>query len=348
MSHGGSKPSRERSRGAARDVGAALISVVIPCYNEEEVLPALRSRLGEAAEKWGGRALEVVLVDDGSRDCTWDLIESFHAEDPRWKGVRLARNFGHQRALWVGLHHCHGDVIVVMDADLQDPPEVVDRFLAHWQQGNDVIYAVRDKRKEGPAKRAAYRVYYRVLAALAEVDIPLDSGDFCVIDRRVLDAMLQTHEQPPFIRGLRAWVGFRRIAVPYDRDARAAGRTKYTFAKLMQLGLDGIFSFSTKPLRLATYLGFAASGAAFIGAIWTMLQRLFPEAFEQIGLRPWPHGLPSIFIALLFLGGTQLICVGILGEYISRIYQTVRRRPAATISDRLGVDERPGRMTGSD
>jgi glycosyltransferase involved in cell wall biosynthesis len=311
--------------------------VVIPCFNEQEVLPLLFERLNAAAVKWGTR-YEVVLIDDGSADATWELARQCHAVDSRWRAVRLARNFGHQAALWCGLRHATGDVVVVLDADLQDPPEVVPQLLARWAEGYDVVYAVRTKRKEGPFKRLAYFVYYRVLATLSEFSIPLDSGDFGLMDRRVLDTMTQTHEPGPFVRGLRAWVGFRQTGVVYERDRRAAGEVKYTLRKLMQLAINGILSSSTRPLRLATYLGLIVSATAFIGAIFTLLQRVFATQFARIGLEPVP-GFATIVIAILFLGGVQLLCLGILGEYVGRIYETVKGRPTPTVRDVLGGDK---------
>jgi dolichol-phosphate mannosyltransferase len=316
-----------------------LISVVIPCFNEEEVLPLLFERVSAAASSWGC-PFEVILVDDGSTDGTWQAMADLNRRDGRWKLVRLARNFGHQIALWSGLRHAAGNVVAVLDADLQDPPEILPKFFARWREGYDVVYAVRQKRKEGPVKRLAYFLYYRTLAFLSEIDIPLDSGDFCVIDRRVLTAMLATQEQAPFVRGLRAWVGFRQTGLTYERDARAAGEVKYTFRKLVELGLNGIFSFSTRPLRLATYLGFLVSVTAFLGVIFTLFQRVFAEQFARVGLAPVP-GFATTVIAILFLGGVQLLCLGILGEYVGRIYENVKGRPVATISETRGLPPWP-------
>jgi len=323
-------PSRQRAFGPGTKV-----SLVIPCYNEQDVLPLLYERLTNAAEAWGVD-YEVVLVDDGSKDDTWAMIEDLQRRDPRWKLVRLARNFGHQVALWAGLKHATGEVIAVLDADLQDPPEELPRFFAKWGEGYDVIYAVRRKRKEGVFKRAAYFLYYRLLGSLAEIDIPLDSGDFCVMDRRVLQAMLATGEPRPFVRGLRAYVGFKQVGLEYERHARQAGEAKYTFRKLLELALNGIFSFSTRPLRLATYLGLIVSLTAFLGVVFTFAQRIFAEQFAAIGLAPVP-GFATIVIAILFLGGVQLFCLGILGEYIGRIHERVMDRPTPTISETRGL-----------
>jgi dolichol-phosphate mannosyltransferase len=309
---------------------------VIPCFNEEGL--TLLFELVNAAAQWGAD-YEVILVDDGSRDRTWEIINACHARDPRWKAVRRARNFGHQIALWAGLQQTSGRVIAVLDADLQDPPEILTQFFAKWEEGYDVVYAVRQERKEGLLKRLAYYLYYRVLAFLSEIDIPLDSGDFCVIDRQVLQAILASREQVPFIRGPRAWVGFRQTALAYQRDKRASGEVKYTVRKLVQLGLNGIFSFSVRPLRLATYLGCLVSITAFLGAVITLLQRIFAKHLARVGLEP-VRGFASTVIAILFLGGLQLLCLGILGEYIGRIYENVKGRPLAVTRESVGLGPR--------
>lgn len=329
-------PSRRRQFGPT-----TRVSLVIPCYNEADVLPLLYERLTRAAESWGVD-YEVILVDDGSTDATWSLMLDIQAQNPRWKMIRLARNFGHQVALWAGLKAATGEVIAVLDADLQDPPEELPRFFAKWAEGNDVAYAVRRKRKEGLFKRAAYFLYYRILGALSEIAIPLDAGDFCVMDRRVLQSMLATHEPRPFVRGLRAWVGFKQVGVEYERDARAAGEPKYSFRKLMELALNGIFSFSTRPLRLATYMGLIVSFTAFLGVVFTFCQRLFAEQFASFGLAPVP-GFATIVIAILFLGGVQLLCLGVLGEYIGRIHERVMDRPTPTIRETVGLTRNPER-----
>lgn len=314
-----------------------LVSLVIPCFNEEQVLPLLFERLRAVVGGWPWR-FEVILVDDGSSDRTWELLSECHRRDPRWKAVRLSRNFGHQLALWTGLHESAGDVVAVLDADLQDPPEVLEAFLHKWADGYDVVFAVRRKRKEGLLKRAAYFTYYRILGWLAEADIPLDSGDFAVMDRRVIDTLARCQEQEPFVRGLRAWVGYPQIGLAYDRPARAAGEVKYTYRKLMKLALNGIFSFSTKPLRLATWCGVTVSLLAFAGVVFTFLQRLFAAEFARVGL-PLVPGFATIVIAILFLGGIQLICLGILGEYVGRIFLEVKGRPLTVIAESRGWEE---------
>ena len=314
-----------------------MISVVVPCYNEKEVLGRLYERLTAAAEAWQ-EPFEVILVDDGSDEATWDQICEIHRRDPRWKAVRFSRNFGHQTAVSAGIARTGGQAVIVMDADLQDPPEELHRFLAKWREGCEVVYGVRRKRKEGFVKRLCYRLFYRVLAGISDPPIPVDSGDFCLMDRKVVELLKSMPERNRFVRGLRAWVGFRQVGVEYQREARGAGKPQYTFRKLVKLAVDGIFSFSTWPLRLATRLGLLVSTIAFLGAMFTFVQKVFADWFAKIGLEPVP-GFPTTVIAILFLGGVQLICLGIIGEYIGRIYDEVKRRPSWIVRETLGLDE---------
>ena len=311
-----------------------VVSLVIPCHNEANVLPMLFKRVNDAAALWDAQ-LEVILVDDGSRDATWQEMRRLNEQDPRWKLVQLSRNFGHQTAVWTGLKHVTGDLVAVLDADLQDPPEVLADFFHRWEAGYDVVYAVRRKRKEGFFKRLAYHGFYRLMASMAEIRVPLDSGDFCVMDRDVVEVMLQTGEMRPFVRGIRAWVGFSQIGVEYERDERQAGEISYTLPKLFALALDGIISFSTRPLRLATWLGLSVSALALLGCVFTLFQRFFASQFAAIGLAPVP-GYATIVMSILFLGGVQLICLGILGEYVGRIYENVKSRPQYVVCQTVG------------
>lgn len=313
---------------------STVVSVVVPCYDEAEVLPHLFQRLSRVADTWG-TDYEVVLVDDGSSDSTWQTIADFHRRDPRWKGIRLARNFGHQTALRAGLQAASGDLIAVLDADLQDPPEVLSEFFAHWRQGCDVVYGVRRRRREIWWKRWSYHWFYRLLSLLSEVDVPIDAGDFCVMDRRILRLLQQMPERRPFIRGLRSWVGFNQLACPYDRAPRAAGKPKYGVARLVGLAIDGVLSSSIIPLRIATFLGAGASLLAFLGGVFVLLLKLGEPLLEPWGFRTVP-GSASIILAVTFLGGIQLLCLGIFGEYLGRIYDNVKSRPPFTVSDMLG------------
>ncbi len=329
------EPKESKTRRQLSD--KTKISVVIPCYNEVTVLDVLFERLERTASQWG-TDYEVILVDDGSTDATWEKILSYHHRNPRWRAVRLARNFGHQTALRAGLHSVSGDLVAVLDADLQDPPEELARFFEKWSEGYDVIYGVRQQRKEGPFKRWSYFAFYRVLGLLSQTKIPADAGDFSVMDRRIVDILQTMPERQPFIRALRSWIGFEQVAVPYERSRRAAGRSKYGLGGLVGLALDGILSSSTYPLRLATWLGVFVSFSAFVGVIAIFLMRIFADQLEPYGFNPIP-GTASIIISILFLGGVQLLCLGILGEYLGRIYENVKARPLWTVRETCGLDK---------
>lgn len=294
------------------------LSLVVPLYNEEENLPELRTRLGSLLDQYPG---EAVLVDDGSRDRTPEMLDELTADDPRFRAVHLSRNFGHQAAVAAGLQYSQGRAVVVMDADLQDPPELVPQLIARWREGYEVVYAKRAGReREGVAKRLLAWGYYRILRRLVGLDLPADTGDFCLMDRRVVDLLNAMPERNRYIRGLRAWVGFRQTAVEFVRPPRHAGEVKYTFRRSLGLALNGIISLSKAPLRLATYFGFLVSLASFALALIYFIQRLQGrEAFVK--------GWASTVIIMLFLGGVQLLTIGIIGEYLSRIYDEVKQRP---------------------
>ncbi len=299
-------------------------------------MPALFDRLGAAAASWGTE-FEVICVNDGSRDRTWELLTAQHRKDPRWKGLSFARNFGHQTAVSVGLHHSSGDAVVIIDADLQDPPESISKLIAKWREGFEVVYAVRTQRRDPLLKTILAWGFYRVIGAMVPFRIPRDSGDYALLDRVVVDVMNSLPERNRYLRGLRAWVGFKQCGVEFERHARAAGTPQYTFKKSFRLAMDGLFSFSTVPLRLATYLGLCVSALAFIGVFFTLIQKLFSRQFEAIGLAPGP-GFPTIVVSVLFLGGIQLICLGILGEYLGRIYDEVKGRPHWILRECLGLN----------
>ncbi len=312
------------------------VSVVIPCFNEQEVLPELFSRMTEAAESWG-LEWEVVCIDDGSSDNTWALLAAQHEKDPRWSAISFSRNFGHQTAVSAGIFHAQGDAVVIIDADLQDPPEEIYRFIEKWLEGYEIVYAVRQKRKETVFKKIGYWVFYRLMSKIVDFELPLDSGDFCIMDRKVVDIINAMPERNRFVRGLRAWSGFKQTGIAYERHARAAGEAKYNFKKLRRLAIDGIASFSTVPLSMASHLGFWISVLTFMGMIFTFLQRVFRPFFESIGIGPVP-GFATIVISILFLGGVQLMFLGILGKYLGRIYDEVKQRPQWIIKDNLGHD----------
>lgn len=302
------------------------LSVVVPVFNEEETIAELERRLREVLAAVAPDH-EVILVNDGSRDGTREAIRRIATPGGRWRAVHLSRNFGHQAAVAAGLRESRGRAVVVMDADLQDPPELLRELLARWREGYEVIYAQRVRReREGPLKRGLAWLYYRVLRAVAPVDIPADTGDFCLMDRKVVDALIALPERNAYLRGLRAWLGFRQTAVPFERKARFAGEPKYTFRKSLSLGINGIISFSKKPLRLATWLGLVVSASSFLLAIYFIVLRLTSE-FE---IRGWA----STVVIILFLGGVQLFTIGIIGEYLSRIYDEVKQRPQFVVSER--------------
>ncbi|REJ76257.1 MAG: glycosyltransferase [Acidobacteria bacterium] len=313
-----------------------MISIVIPIYNEEQGLSLLYDRLTEAAVQWEEK-FEVVLVDDGSSDSSNSIMRGFVENDDRFHLVELSRNFGHQGAISAGLEYARGDAVVVMDGDLQDPPEELPIFLDKWREGYQVVYAIRTERKEGLPKRMAYSAFYRFLAFISDIDIPLDSGDFALIDRSVVDVLKkELPENIRFVRGLRAYAGFRQIGIPYKRDERAAGEAKYTFRKLLILAMDGVFGFSTLPLRMATYVGLFISLLSFAVGLFFIVHRIFN--FKVLGYSPEDTpGLASLAAGIYFLGGVILTFLGILGEYIGRVYIEVKRRPPYIVAATYGA-----------
>ena len=294
------------------------ISVVVPVYNEQENLPELYRRLVAVLDAQGMR-YELIFVDDGSRDGSRGLLHSYAAHDPRVVVVELARNFGHQVAISAGLDHTVGAGGIVIDADLQDPPEVLPLFIERWREGHDVVYAIRARRKERWLLRLAYRIFYRMLKRVAAIHIPLDAGDFCIMDRRVVELLTAMPERNRFVRGIRSWVGLDQIGMPYERHGRYGGDSKYTLSRLIFLALDGLGSFSFLPLRGISIAGFFVSGVSIILAIAYAIQRL------TVGLSP--PGFASLIVAIFFLSGIQLITIGVIGEYVGRIFEEVKRRP---------------------
>jgi glycosyltransferase involved in cell wall biosynthesis len=277
-----------------------------------------------------GARFEVIFVDDGSRDGTGALVDAMHDEDARFKCVHLSRNFGHQAAVTAGLHHARGDVAAVMDADLQDPPEILLRLLAEWEKGSDVVYAVRRARKEHWLLVRLYELFYRLMARLASIPMPLDAGDFSLVSRPVLDAMNRLPEKERFVRGLRAWVGFRQTGVVYERDARAGGRSKYDLLGLARLAMNGLISFSDKPLIVVMLLGIAISLGAFGYGIALVVRKLVWGGVLT--------GYASMMGALLFLSGIQLVAMGVVGIYLSKIFQEVKARPTYVVRSLRGIE----------
>jgi polyisoprenyl-phosphate glycosyltransferase len=299
------------------------ISVVVPLYNEQENIAELHRRLRATLESLDV-PYEVVFVNDGSQDATPGLINEIAQHDHHLSILHLSRNFGHQSAVAAGLDHARGRAVVVADGDLQDPPEVIPQFVERWREGYDVVYAVRRRRKEGAIKRLGYFGFYRLLRAISELEIPLDSGDFCLMDRRVVDALRSLPERKRFIRGLRTFVGFRQTGLAYERAARLAGRPKYTFHTLVGLAVDGLVSFSSYPLRLVIRLGVVAAALALGLSVW-----VFIDAYTQ---QTAPRGWASTMVIVLFMGSMQLICLGIIGEYIRLIFLEAKERPPYIVS----------------
>jgi len=315
-----------------------MISIVLPFFNEQETLPTLYTRLTAAARAWN-TDYEVIAVDDGSRDATPDMLDAITRDDPRWKLLRFSRNFGHQAAVSAGICYSSGDAVVVMDSDLQDPPEELHRFLDQWQAGYQVVYAIRTKRKENLFKRTAYALFYRMLRRLSNIEIPLDAGDFCVMDRSVVEVLRALPERTRFVRGLRSWAGFRQIGVAYERDARHAGDVKYTFRKLVQLAVNGILSFSSAPLRLASWLGMMTCGTAAALILFIIFWRM--TNLELIGMNPGQAaGWTSLVSLILFLAGVQMLLIGAIGEYLARVFDEVQGRPPWIIGYASGFEER--------
>jgi glycosyltransferase involved in cell wall biosynthesis len=310
-----------------------LITFVIPVYNEEENISEMYRRLNQVADTLETQ-VEFVLVDDGSRDRSLEMIRHLHDRDPRVRYVSFARNFGHQTAVTAGLRNAEGNAVVVMDADLQDPPELVPKMVEKWKAGYHVVYAQRTARKEeGAAKKFFAYCFYRFLRVLTDVDIPSDTGDFCLMDRKVVDVLNSFPERGRYLRGLRTWVGFRQTAVKFEREARYAGDVKYTFRKSLRLAVDGIISFSRVPLRMASYMGLLAGVAALLMIIIVVYWRIFYPSATLIGYT-------IITAAIFFFGAVQLLCLGILGEYLGRIYEEVKGRPIYTVQEISGTVEK--------
>jgi dolichol-phosphate mannosyltransferase len=311
-------------------LASCVLSVVVPCFNEEEVIEHTHVRLSAALTAIG-EPYEIIYVDDGSRDSTAGRLHAIQAGDPSVRVVRLSRNFGHQVAVTAGVSYARGEAVVLIDADLQDPPEVIADMVATWRQGFQVVYGQRtDRAGETRFKLWTARAFYRLINRLSEVPIPLDTGDFRLMDRVVVDALNRMPERHRMLRAMTSWVGFRQAAVPYSRAERFAGESKYPLGKMLGLALDGIVSFSTIPLRLVTFVGLGFSCLSVVGVIYALAARLLT--------RDWVPGWTLIFIALLLIGGLQLVFLGVIGEYIGRIYSEAKGRPLFLVLEELGFE----------
>lgn len=313
------------------NVAVPVLSIVLPVYNEQENLPTLFARVTSVLQQCEPN-YEIIFVNDGSRDASGDLLNEFATQSPKVIVIELARNFGHQIAISAGLDFARGQAVIVMDADLQDPPEVLPEFIAKWREGYDVVYAIRERRKEGWLKRIAYALFYRLLQRIANIQIPLDSGDFCIMDRRVVDLLVGMPERNRFVRGIRSWVGLNQTGLAYERHARYAGAPKYTFSRLLYLAFDGLVSFSFVPLRMISMLGILVSLISIVLASIYAIQKV------TVGL--YPPGFATTIVAILFLAGMQLITMGVIGEYVGRIFEEVKRRPLYVVRRMIALGKR--------
>jgi len=313
-----------------------MISVVVPAFNEAAAIEMLHRRLTAAAETWR-EDYEIILVDDGSSDETLAICRQIAGVDAHFRVLSFSRNFGHQAAVSAGLRHCSGDIAAVIDADLQDPPEELIRFIEKCREGFDVVYAIRTKRKENVVKRTGYFLYYRLLKRLSALDIPLDAGDFCVIGGTALEALNSLPERNRFVRGLRTWVGYRQTGLVYERHSRQAGEPKYTFSKLVRLALDGIINFSYKPLQLVTFSGLLLGLFTILAGLGVTI--LYVTDTTVLGYNPRQvRGWTSLILVVSMLSGVQLISLGILGEYLGRVFEEVKGRPPFIIRTKLNFD----------
>ena len=309
-----------------------LLSIIVPCYNEEEVIVETMSRLSSLAVSLDDLDVELIFIDDGSTDSTRSMIKEFKFNGVSVRLVGFSRNFGHQIAVTAGIDAARGDAVVLIDADLQDPPEMITEMVAKWREGFDVVYGTRTMRAgESFFKLMTAHQFYRLIRALSDVPIPLDAGDFRLMSRAVASVIRAMPENDRFVRGMVTWAGFRQFALPYERQERFAGVSKYPVVKMLRFAADGILSFSIKPLRLASVLGIVCAAAAAGGIVYAMLLRIFTDV--------WVEGWTALMIAVLFLGGVQLVCVGLLGEYVGRIYMQSKARPLYVCDEYFGFEK---------
>ena len=315
----------------AKELKNSVYSIVVPVFNEEEVLNEFYKRLTIAMDKLKEK-YEIIFVNDGSIDNSLEIMKKLHSNDKRIKIISFSRNFGHQMAITAGIDYASGEAVVTIDADLQDPPEMIPELIKKWKEGYDVVYGVRKKREgESFFKKATASIFYRLLNRVTDINIPLDAGDFRLMDRKVVNNLKQIREKNRYIRGLTSWIGFKQIGVLYKREKRFAGYTKYPLRKMLKFAFNAIFSFTNFPLKIATYFGFLVAGLSFLYLIYVLILKIFMNATIQ--------GWASLIVAVLFLGGVQLICIGIIGEYIGRIGEEVKKRPLYIIEEIIDEDE---------
>jgi len=305
-----------------------LLSIIIPVFNEEKNIDLLLIKLIPSIEKYN---YEILFIDDGSKDITAQKIKEKIKKNPKIKLISFNRNFGHQKALSCGYQFAKGNAVISMDADLQDPPEIIDQMINRWQNGAKIVYAKREKRdSDSFFKRTSARFFYRFINFLSEIPIPDDVGDFRLIDKDVVDFLNKSTEQYRFLRGLVAWGGFPSSSVLFKREKRHAGKTNYPLSKMLNFGLEGIISFSIKPLRIATYFGFFSAFIGFLGMAWAIFRKIYSASYVVSG---WA----TLFVGIMFLGGIQLITIGIIGEYVGKIYQEVQKRPPFLIKEKINL-----------
>lgn len=306
-----------------------LVTVIVPCFNEEQVVNTAYERLSSVLAGTRDLTYELIFVNDGSQDQTQQLLNTLQLRDPHVRVLRLSRNFGHQIAVTAGIEEASGDAVVIIDADLQDPPEIIPEMIQRWREGNHVVYGIRAEREgESKFKLWTAKLFYRIINRLSDTKIPVDAGDFRLLDRKVVEVLKAMPERARFLRGMVSWAGFSQTSVTYQRAPRHAGESKYPLAKMIRFALDGITSFSLVPLKLAIWTGFLAIWIAVFGIIVAILDRLLEKGLTR--------GWASLFVAVLFMGGIQLVSLGIIGEYLGRIYTEVKRRPLYAVQERLG------------
>jgi dolichol-phosphate mannosyltransferase len=304
----------------------SLLSIVVPVFNEEKVLREFYKR---TAATLVNCRFEILFVNDGSQDASWQIVEELAKTDSKVIGISLTRNFGHQAALTAGLEHANGDAIVTIDCDLQDPPELILSMVQTWQEGYDVVYGTRSERKgESVFKKATAYTFYKLFRKASKIEIPIEAGDFRLLSRNVVDVLNRIPERIRFLRALTSWAGFKQIGISYSRDARFAGETKYSLVKMVKLAFDGLTSFSSLPLQMASYLGLTVTAIAFLVGLYSLYIRIF----TQTAVKGWT----SLLTVMIFLGGVQLLMIGVIGEYIGRIYEEVKHRPIYLIQKTIG------------
>ena len=308
-----------------------MISIIIPIYNEEKIISELYKRLVESLKSYDGN-YEVIFVNDGSTDNAFSMLKTLCKNDINIKIIDLSRNFGHQLAITSGIDFATGDAIILMDGDLQDPPELIPKLIEKWKNGFDVVYTIKTSRKENFLKKLAFKLFYKLMQRFSSIAIPMEAGNFSLMDKKVFETLKTMKEKNRYIPGMRAWIGFKQIGIEFAREDRFAGKPQMTFSRLIKLAFDGIFSFSNIPLRFATYLGFVSAVISFLGIVYVLYSKVFTDKAIS--------GWASTIVAILFIGGMILLTLGIIGEYIGRIYDEIKNRPMYLIKEKIGFEKK--------